>query len=252
VVGRYDREIEDVFAIQDDISQAIARALRVILTEGEKAAFGAPRPVNVQAYDYYLRGRQFFHLHRRKSLEYAVQMYEKAIEIDPDYALAYAGIAIASSLLYTYFDSRELNLIQAVASRGAGPRQLASAPSPASPPVVETDEAEAEFEAAIELDQVVRAFYFFGRTRRAQGRHAEAISLLRRRALRPEDFRRRVHGRRIRGHGYASRRPRLAGAIRLIEQRHDPNRYARAWNLGATTLAKLGNEPRYGIRGASL
>ena len=63
---RYDREIEDVFAIQDDISQAIVKALRVILSEGEKKAIeNKPRP-NVQAYDYYLRGRQFFHQLRQK------------------------------------------------------------------------------------------------------------------------------------------------------------------------------------------
>ena len=58
---RYDREMEDVFAIQDDISQAIVKALRVILSEGEKKQIEKARAVNVQAYDYYLRGRQYFH-----------------------------------------------------------------------------------------------------------------------------------------------------------------------------------------------
>ena len=252
---RYDREIEDVFAIQDDISQAIARALRVILTEGEKAALGAPRPVSVQAYDYYLRGRQFSHLHRRKSLDYAVQMYEKAIEIEPDYALAYAGIAVASSLLYTYFDSRELNLIQAeVASRKALDLAPELAEAHLSRAIAaclseKADEAEAEFEAAIKLDpQLFEAFYFYGRTRRAQGRHPEAITLLARASqLRPEDFQAPAFlggeyaAMGMRAEATAARRR----AIRLIEQRLDLNPDdARAWNLGATTLAKLGNEPR--------
>src|SRR4029079_14954012 len=65
---RYDREMEDIFAIQDDISQSIVKALRVILTEGEKKQIEKARAVNVQAYDYYLRGRQYFHQLRRKSL----------------------------------------------------------------------------------------------------------------------------------------------------------------------------------------
>ena len=90
---RYDREMEDVFAIQDDISQAIVKALRVILSEGEKKQIEKARAENVQAYDYYLRGRQYFHQLRRKSLEYARQMFKRAIEIDPEYALAYAGVA---------------------------------------------------------------------------------------------------------------------------------------------------------------
>ena len=80
---RYDREMEDVFAIQDDISQAIVKALRVILSEGEKQQIEKARAVNVEAYDFYLRGKQYFHQHRRKSLDYARQMFNKAIEIDP-------------------------------------------------------------------------------------------------------------------------------------------------------------------------
>ena len=117
---RYDREIEDIFEIQDDISQSIVKALRVILTEGEKKQIAKVRTDNVQAYDYYLRGRQYLHQLRRKSLEYARQMFNKAIEIDPDYARAYAGVADACSMLYTYFDAREFNLRQAdIASRKA-------------------------------------------------------------------------------------------------------------------------------------
>ena len=103
---KYDREIEDIFAIQDDISQAIVKALRVILTEGEKKQIEKARTENVQAYDYYLRGRQYFHQLRRKSLEYARQMFNKAIEIDRDYARAYAGVTDSSSKLNTYFDAR--------------------------------------------------------------------------------------------------------------------------------------------------
>ena len=252
---RYEREMEDVFAIQDDISQAIAKSLRVILTAGEKAAIEMPRTVNVEAYDYYLRGRQFFHLHRRKSLEYAVQMYEKAVELDPEYALAYAEIALASSLLYTWFDSRETNLIQAeFASRKA----LELAPQLAEAHLArgialwlgeKGEEAETEYEAATTLDpKLFEAFYFYGRMRRAQGNHAEAITLLSRASqLRPEDFQAPA----FLGGEYAALGMRVEAAaarrraVKLIEQRLNLNPDdARAYNLGATTLAKLGNEPR--------
>ena len=125
---RYDREMEDVFAIQDDISQAIVVALRVILSEGEKKQIEKARAVvNVEAYDFYLRGRQYFHQLRRKSLEYARQMFNRAIEIDPDYARAYAGVADSCSMLYMYFDAREFNIRQAdIASQeSAGARARA-------------------------------------------------------------------------------------------------------------------------------
>ena len=109
---RYDREMEDVFAIQDDISQAIVKALRVILSEDERKQIEKPRAVNVEAYEYYLRGRQSFTI-QRKSLDLSRQMFEKAIAIDPNYARAHAGLADCCSLLFTYFDASEENLRQA-------------------------------------------------------------------------------------------------------------------------------------------
>ena len=252
---QYDREMEDIFAIQADIAQAIVKSLRVILSEGEKLAMGKVRTVDVDAYDYYLRGRKFFHQHRRKSLEYAVQMYEKAIEIDSDYALAYAGIAVACSLLYTYFDSRAVNSVQAdVASQKA----LELAPDLAEAHLARAfalrlgehaEEAEKEFEAAIKLDpKLFDAFYFYGRSLKYQGRYAESAKMLERASLlRPEDFQAPAFlggayaGMGMRAEANAARRR----AVKLIEQRLDLNPDdARAYNLGATTLMKLGNTPR--------
>ncbi len=252
---QYDREMEDIFAIQEDISQAIVKSLRVILSEGEKLAMGKVRTIDVNAYDYYLRGRQFFHQHRRKSLEYAVQMFEKAIEIDPSYALAYASTAVASSLLFTYFDMRAVNSVRAdVASRKA----LELAPDLADAHLARAialrlgehaDDADPEFEAAIKLDpKLFDAFYFYGRARKYQGRYAESVKLLERAAqLQPEDFQAPAFlggayaGMGMRAEAAAARRR----ALKLIEQRLDLNPDdARAYNLGATTLAKLGNIPR--------
>ena len=193
---RYDREMEDIFAIQDEISQAIVVALRVILSEGEKKQIEKARAVNVQAYDYYLRGRQYFHQLRRKSLEYAKQMFNKAIEIDPDYARAHAGVADCYSLLYTYFDAREFNLRQA---DKASSRALELEPELAEAHVAKGlavslskrfDEAEREFETAISLDpKLFQATYWFARSRLSQGAYEEAVKLFERAAaLRPEDY----------------------------------------------------------------
>ncbi|HUU12307.1 MAG TPA: hypothetical protein VM182_01195 [Terriglobia bacterium] len=117
---RYDRQLEDVFAIQDEIAHSIAAALKLALSDKEKRAIGKAPTTNVQAYDYYLRGRQFFHQFRRKGFEFAQQMFERAIEIDPHYARAYAGIADCCSFLYTYWHASSNTLEQAdAASRKA-------------------------------------------------------------------------------------------------------------------------------------
>ena len=99
---RYDRQLEDVFEIQDEIAENIVRALRVVLGEDEKRALEKTPTENVQAYEYYLRGRQFFHQLRRTSLQYARRMFDRAIEIDPNFARAHAGIADCCSFLYMY------------------------------------------------------------------------------------------------------------------------------------------------------
>ena len=193
---RYDREMEDVFAIQDDISQAIVKALRVILSEGEKKQIEKARAVNVQAYDYYLRGRQHFHQLRRKSLEYAKQMFNKAIEIDPEYARAHAGVADCYSLLYTYFDAREFNLRQAMT---AATRALELEPELAEAHVARAlavslnklwDEAEVEFETALRLDpKLFDAVKSYARSCLAQGKFEEAVRLFERGGiLHPEDY----------------------------------------------------------------
>ncbi len=192
---RYDREMEDIFAIQDEISQAIVKALRVILSEGEKKQIEKARAVNVQAYDYYLRGRQYHQL-RRKSLEYARQMFNKAIEIDPEYARAYAGVADCYSLLYTYFDAREFNLRQA---DKASSKALELEPELAEAHVAKGlavslskrfDEAEEKFETALRLDpKLFEAAYWYARARLAQGEYEDAIKLFERASnLRPEDY----------------------------------------------------------------
>src|SRR6185503_12973329 len=107
---RYDRKLEDVFAIQDEIAGNIVKALRVVLSEDEKRAIDKPATENVQAYDYYLRGRQFFHQWRRTGIQFARRMFERAIDIDPRYAIAHAGAADCCSYMYMYWDGSKANL----------------------------------------------------------------------------------------------------------------------------------------------
>jgi len=178
---RYDRQLEDVFAIQDEIAQNIARALQVMLTETEKRAIHKAPTTDVQAYDYYLRGRQFFYRFNRKGFDFARQMFARAIVIDPAYARAYAGVADCCSFLYMYFECTDANLKEAdAASRKAlelDP-ELAEAHASRGLAVLlnkHYEEAEKEFDTAIRLDpRLYQAYYFRARACVSQGRLQEA------------------------------------------------------------------------------
>jgi serine/threonine protein kinase/Flp pilus assembly protein TadD len=94
---RYDRQLEDVFAIQEEIARSIAQALRITLTPQEEQTIARKPTENPLAYDCYLRGRSYA---RRENMDYALQMFEQAIQLDPDFALAHAGIAYMCGLIY--------------------------------------------------------------------------------------------------------------------------------------------------------
>jgi serine/threonine protein kinase/Flp pilus assembly protein TadD len=254
---RYDRELADIFEIQDDISQAIANALRVILTESDRKAIESSRTESIQAYEFYLRGRQFFEF-RRKSLEYGRQMFKRAIEIDPNYALAHAGVADCCSLLYMLFDARESNLKQAEA---ASETALRLSPDLAEAHVARGlvfslrrnyGDAVAEFEKATRLDpKLFEAPYHWGRACLAQGQYAEAVKLFRLAAtLRPEDFQAPcflAQAHKSLGED-AEATAASHRALRLIEERLALNPDdARAWNLGSGVLIAL-NEVDRGIK----
>ncbi|MEO5903445.1 MAG: protein kinase [Gemmatimonadaceae bacterium] len=193
---RYDREMEDVFEIQDEIASSIVSALRVVLTPEEKKAIEQVPTANVEAYEFYLRGRQFFHQHRRRALEFAMQMFERAVELDPGYALAHAGVADCCSFMYQYYHAAPQHLKRAEA---ASKRALELAPhlaeAHASRGVAvsltgQFDEAEKEFQEAMRLDpKSFEAAYFYGRACMAVGTWDEAAKWLERAAMvRPDDF----------------------------------------------------------------
>jgi hypothetical protein len=90
---RYDREMKDVFEVQDEIASKIAQALRITLSPQEQEAIAAKPTDNLQAYDLYLRGKSYARRLQRQDLEFALQMFENAAILDPNFALAYAAIA---------------------------------------------------------------------------------------------------------------------------------------------------------------
>lgn len=90
---RYDRTLEDVFAVQEDISHAIATALRGAMTPTVVEAIRRVKPAEVEAYDLYLRGRELYRRYTPDDNREALGLFERAVEIDPEYALAWAGIA---------------------------------------------------------------------------------------------------------------------------------------------------------------
>jgi serine/threonine protein kinase/tetratricopeptide (TPR) repeat protein len=193
---RYDRLLDDVFAIQDEIAENIVGALEVVLSEEERRAIEKPSAENVEAYQFYLRGRQYYHQFRRSGVLLARRMYEKAIEIDPNYAKAHAAVADCCSFLYMYWDTSRANLD---AAHSASLRALALDPELAEGHASrgfalslnrEYDAARVEFETALQLNPMLyEAHYFYARACVQEGKLEEAVSHYEDSAkVRPEDF----------------------------------------------------------------
>jgi adenylate cyclase len=99
---RFDREIEDIFAIQDEIARRVLDALGLSLTAREERRFLKPSTTNVEAYEFYLRGRKLFQSWTRQNMEFARLMFLRAVTIDPDFASAWAGLANTYVDLYRW------------------------------------------------------------------------------------------------------------------------------------------------------
>jgi TolB-like protein/Tfp pilus assembly protein PilF/class 3 adenylate cyclase len=248
---RYDRQLEDVFEIQDEIAGNIVRALRVVLGEDEKRAIEKAPTENVQAYEYYLRGRQSQHQWRRTGMQYARRMFDRAIEIDPNFARAHAGIADCCSFLYMYWDGSKANLEGADASSSkALELDPESAEAHTSRAVALTlrqryQEAREEFEAALRLNPMLyEPHYFYGRACFTEGKVEEAIAHYREAwRVRPEDYQ-AIYlsaealvklGRRDEALDAARQGLKLADAH--LELNPDD---ARAWYLSSAALMRLG------------
>ncbi|HEX4379203.1 MAG TPA: protein kinase, partial [Candidatus Acidoferrum sp.] len=97
---RYDREMKDVFEVQDEIARKIAEALRITLSPQELEALAVKPTESLQAYDLYLRGKRYARRQTRQDLEFSLQMFENAVAIDASFALAYAACANACAMFY--------------------------------------------------------------------------------------------------------------------------------------------------------
>jgi non-specific serine/threonine protein kinase len=178
---RYDRQLEDVFAIQDEIARSIAHALRITLTPQEEKIIGLKPTENTQAYDFYLRGRSYT---RRENTDYALQMFEQAIQLDKNFALAYAGIAHLCGLIFELRDQSPDWL-----SRGIAACDRAMALAPDLPEVMvararlfyaqkKFDETELMARRAIERKHDCDGSWnILGRALLSQGKYEEAANL---------------------------------------------------------------------------
>ena len=128
---RYDREMKDVFEVQDEIARKIAEALRISLSPQEQEALAAKPTENLQAYDMYLKGKSYARRLTRQDVDFALQMYESAVAQDPNFALAYAAITNACAQYQGSFGT-DANLLD----RAKAASKKASELQPSQPEVL--------------------------------------------------------------------------------------------------------------------
>jgi serine/threonine protein kinase/Tfp pilus assembly protein PilF len=249
---RFDRSIEDVFAIQDEIASNVVRALRVTLTENERRVIAKVPTTDVEAYDLYIRALQRYHEMTNQGLSYARNLLTSAIIRDPNYALAYCGLADCYSMIWTFYDHDHSNIEHALtASRRALELDRELAQARASYGLALSldkryDDAEREFLAAIDLaPKLYEAYYFYARSLRPQGKLDKAADMFEKASeVRPEDYEAPILAadtyRGLGRHEDVVRcfRRGLAAAEKHLE--HHPEE-ARAWYLGAHAHYELGD-----------
>ena len=250
----YDRELQDIFAVQDEIASHIVAALKLTLTSDEQQAIRSTTE-DANALDYYLQGREQFHRTEQGHLEKSREMFEAAIRIDPNYALAWAGLTYVFVDTYWYQKkNRELKWIELAheASRKAvelAPHLAEShgARGYALYADEQFDAAEAEFEKAIAINpRLFEPIHFYAQMARSLKQYEKAGELFCRAAeARPEDYQAvaiaasmfEAVGKQQRAHELE--REHIEKTKRALEL--NPND-ARALALGAGAYLKLGDK----------
>ena len=246
---QYDRGLEDIFEIQEEIADSIASALAVTLKrKGDEEL----RQSDPKAYDFFLRGQSYFAKHSLETNVYARQMFGKALEVDPEFGRAWAGLAYTYALDFLYYNTSNVNRDEALRTSH---KALELAPDLAEAHVAagiahcmvqEYKEADAGFEKAIELDPAnYDAWYFYGRSKVHEGDLKHALKLFSRAAkVRPEDFQSVILQSQL-YHSLGDEKKELESALKgmeraraVLELNPDDNR---ALNMGAFTLLRQGN-----------
>ena len=250
----YDRELQDIFAVQDEIAAHIFESLQLTLTKDAKEAAHSTTD-NVDALDYYLRGRDLYHRTDAGHLENAREMFEKALQIDPQYALAWAG------LTYTYVDTfwykkGAADLVRQAdeASRKAvefaphlaeshGARGLALRAAE------KFDEAEVEFKKAIAINpRLFEPIHFYAQMARSNENYKLAAKLFEQAAAaRTEDYQAMALAANMhQALGDEAEAERTsAETVTRVERATDLNpRDARAWILGASCMLRVGDNKK--------
>ena len=251
---RYDRALDDIFAVQDNITHQIVAALQVNLLPTEKAALAHAPTTNIEAYGDYLRGLELLAGHVKPSYTRARRMFSRAVELDPDFARALAGIAECDCDVHMHFgEPVSFDEILATTARALELEPgLASAHASRGVALLATgraDEAERSFQRAIAAEpEYGMAHYFYGRACVELGRKQDAVRLLRRAAeLSPDDagflgpLPALYHSLGMRAEAEAASREVLARCERELARQPD---LAVAAYSGAGALAYLGERDR--------
>jgi len=191
---RFDREVADVFAIQDEIASSVINALGLAGSQRDKRHLVKSSTANVEAYEFYLRGRKLFQKWTRQNIGLGREMFERAVAIDPNFAAAWAGLATAH--VHLFGCDNELHLEKA---RQASARALKLDPESAEAHVAAGQglsmeqryaDASAEFERAIELDPTLfDAHYYYGRSCFKGGDLEKSLHLFQQaQRVRPDDY----------------------------------------------------------------
>ena len=181
---RYDREMKDVFEVQDEIARKIAEALRVTLSPQEQQELAARPTENLQAYDLYLRGKSYARRLTRQDLEFALQMFENAVTLDPAFALAHAANAIFCAQYYANF---QRDAAWAERARNAALKAIALQPELPDVQVAQAWIRYIEGDLADAIQRVRQAiarkpncegaYYLLGRALFAAGRYQEVADI---------------------------------------------------------------------------
>jgi adenylate cyclase len=193
---RYDRDLTDIFGLQDEITRTIVDQLKVRLLPMERRAIEVPPTQNLEAYNLYLQGRHFYHLHSTEHALIAQRLFRTAVQLDPNYARAYAGLAdCAWSLFSDHHESASIDDILS-ASTKALELDPSLAEAHASHGMAlhlsgRREEARTELDKAVALDpNLFEAFYLYAYACRDSGDTEGAARMYRRAAeLAPDDFR---------------------------------------------------------------